>query len=73
MDGAMPGVSGFEAAERIRGDIRTASIRIVMLTGYARAGAAFAGCADAHLTKPSSVDEIARTLQSLLSEAQAPT
>jgi len=55
MDLAMPGVDGWEAARRLKGDPATADIPIVALTAFALRGdedrAREAGC-DAYLSKP---------------------
>lgn len=68
MDCAMPGMSGADAARRLKRDRRTCAIPIVMLTGFAastRPGESSCDC-DAYITKPSSADSIAATLRAIL-------
>jgi CheY-like chemotaxis protein len=73
MDCSMPGMSGSEAAERLKRDARTRAIPIVMLTGFApstRITASARDC-DAYITKPSTADVVAATLRSVLIVGQA--
>jgi DNA-binding response OmpR family regulator len=63
LDVMMPGLSGFGVLSRIRADERLRGIPVIMLT--AKAGehdhvAAFKAGADAYLTKPFDIDEVAR-------------
>jgi CheY-like chemotaxis protein len=55
MDLSLPGLDGWEATRRLKGDARTKQIPVIALTGHALAGhsqgAREAGC-DAFLTKP---------------------
>jgi CheY-like chemotaxis protein len=70
MDLSLPGMDGWEAARRLKGDAKTRNIPIVALTGHALAGysegAKKAGC-DAFVTKPclpdALVDEVRRVLE----------
>ncbi|MCX7012681.1 MAG: response regulator [Candidatus Sumerlaeota bacterium] len=69
MDLALPGMSGWEAAECIRGDARTRTIPILALTAHvmeAQREAAFqAGC-DALLSKPVEEDRLFQQIDTLL-------
>lgn len=67
MDASMPGISGFEAARRLKGAPLTHAIPIVMLTGFTHVRDA-SGC-DAFLAKPSTPDDIAAALRSVLGAA----
>jgi CheY-like chemotaxis protein len=72
MDCSMPGLSGSEAARRLKHDMRTYAIPIVMLTGFAssaRLGESSCDC-DAYITKPSTAEAIAATLRSVLAAGQ---
>jgi CheY-like chemotaxis protein len=55
MDLSLPGMDGWEATRRLKGDARTRHIPVIALTGHALAGhskgALEAGC-DAFVTKP---------------------
>lgn len=66
MDGAMPGMSGFETAQRLKRDVRTTAIPIVMLTGFTRSAGESSCDYDAYLPKPSTADAIAVTLRTAL-------
>jgi CheY-like chemotaxis protein len=86
MDGSMPGMSGQDAALRLRGDRLTHAIPIVMLSGSMpppRAAAAADAASksrggspttppswDAYITKPCSADDITATLRSVLSKSE---
>jgi CheY-like chemotaxis protein len=72
MDGSMPGMSGSEAAQWLKGDVRTRAIPIVMLTGFARSTGTSEpsrGC-DAYIAKPSTADDVVETLRSVLTIGQ---
>ncbi|QDT14222.1 hybrid sensor histidine kinase/response regulator [Alienimonas californiensis] len=60
-DIGLPGISGYEVAERLRADDATADVLLVALTGYGavedRRKSAAAGF-DAHLVKPAGVEEL---------------
>jgi two-component system phosphate regulon response regulator PhoB len=72
MDHSMPGMSGLEAARRIKRDLRTRTIPIVMLTGSSspRTRGSSPDC-DAYIVKPSMPDEIAATLRTVLATGAA--
>jgi len=72
MDHSMPGMSGLEAARRIKRDPRTRTIPIVILTGFssARTRGSSPDC-DAYIIKPSMPDEIAATLRAMLATGAA--
>jgi CheY-like chemotaxis protein len=65
LDIGLPGVNGYELAQRLRNDHRTRDIRLVAVTGWGqdadRARARAAGF-DAHLTKPAEPDRILAAL-----------
>jgi two-component system phosphate regulon response regulator PhoB len=68
MDYSMPGMSGVEAAQRLKRDERTQKIPIVMLTGFTPSSpprGSSPDC-DAYVTKPSTADDLAATLLSVL-------
>jgi two-component system phosphate regulon response regulator PhoB len=74
MDYSMPGMSGLEAAQHMKRDVRTRAIPIVMLTGFgssARTRASSPVC-DAYIVKPSMPDEVAATLRSVLTAFYPP-
>ncbi len=72
LDISMPGISGYELAERVRERDELAGVRLVALTGYGseedRQCAMQAGF-DAHLVKPAGIDALQRLLTTL---AQSP-
>ena len=61
MDIQLPGLDGYEASRRIKGDPRLAAIPVIVVTSYALSGdeakARAAGC-DAYVTKPYSPREL---------------
>jgi CheY-like chemotaxis protein len=67
LDIGLPGMDGFEVAERLRALPRGQELRIVALSGYGRLEdrqrSAAAGC-DEHLVKPVDLDKLARALES---------
>jgi signal transduction histidine kinase/CheY-like chemotaxis protein len=67
-DIGLPDVDGYEVARRLRGDQRTAHLRLVAVSGYGRAAdrteSSRAGF-DAHLVKPVSPAELTEALASL--------
>ena len=78
MDLEMPGISGWEAAKRIKSNPETCDIPVLALSAHALAGerekALAAGC-DEFDTKPVEFDRLVAKLRSLLasrSGAQAP-
>jgi CheY-like chemotaxis protein len=68
LDIAMPGMSGYDVARHLRADPRTTHLVLVALTGYGnqedRRRSMNAGF-DHHLTKPTSIEELAALLRSL--------
>jgi CheY-like chemotaxis protein len=70
MDVAMPGIDGWEATRRLKGDPQTARIPVIALTAHAmaedRQRAVDAGC-EGYLAKPIEprrvVEEVARMLE----------
>jgi CheY-like chemotaxis protein len=71
LDVAMPGLDGFSTVGRLRGDIATAGIPIVMVTARAQATDLERGMAlgvDAYLTKPFEPSELVELIRSLASK-----
>ena len=67
-DIAMPDMSGYELARRIRQQVEMAQPVLVALTGYGQSTdreAAFAAGFDLHLTKPVSLDQLMAMLRAL--------
>jgi CheY-like chemotaxis protein len=69
----IPGIDGYELTRRIKSDIRTGSIPVLAITGYAPftqdpSRADRAGC-DAVLPKPCAPEDLATTLRALIAEA----
>ncbi|WP_186511035.1 ATP-binding protein [Caenimonas sedimenti] len=69
LDIGLPGMDGYELAERLRADARTRGIKLVALTGYGREndrsralGAQF----DEHVVKPVAVDKLFELLGRML-------
>jgi two-component system, cell cycle response regulator DivK len=70
----IPGIDGYELTRRLKSDPRTSSIPVLAVTGYVPftqdpARADRAGC-DAVLIKPCDLDELARSLTALITEAR---
>jgi CheY-like chemotaxis protein len=69
MDLSLPGIDGWEATRRLKGDDRTRDIPVVALTGHALSGhskgAKEAGC-DAFITKPCLPDVLVAEIRKLL-------
>jgi CheY-like chemotaxis protein len=69
LDVGLPGLDGYAVCQAIKGDPRTADIRVVMLTARAqradRERGAQAG-ADSYITKPFSTDELRAQVQLFL-------
>lgn len=67
LDIGLPGLSGYEVAQRLRARPGGAAITIVAVTGWSaeedRLRSRRAGC-DAHLVKPLVIDELQRLLRS---------
>jgi CheY-like chemotaxis protein len=74
LDGIMPGVEGHEICARMRADVRTAEVPVVLLTakaGDADEREADEAGVDAYIAKPFRIEEIDETLKRLLASAQA--
>lgn len=69
MDLQLPGLSGYEAARRLKADPATATIPVVVITAFSMQGddvkAREAGC-DAYLTKPLTLPTLRETLRRFL-------
>ena len=69
MDLSLPGIDGWEATRRLKGDARTRDILVLALTGHAlegaEQGAKAAGC-DAFLTKPCLPEDLCREINRML-------
>jgi CheY-like chemotaxis protein len=74
MDLALPGLDGWEATRRLKGDPRTKAIPVIALSGHALAGhsqGAFeAGC-DQFLTKPCLPERLLEEIRAILDRRQA--
>jgi two-component system CheB/CheR fusion protein len=66
LDIAMPGMSGYEVAERVRAAPRGAAMLLLAATGWGseadRQASSLAGF-DAHLVKPIDIDELRRLIE----------
>jgi CheY-like chemotaxis protein len=65
IDIGLPGMSGYEVAENVRNGLRDESVRLIALTGHARAEdrrAVREAGFDEHLAKPLRWDDLARAL-----------
>ncbi len=72
LDVMLPGLNGFEVLKKLRGDVRTRAIPVLMVTAKAETGDQAAGLeagADDYLTKPFSPKELVRRIQELLAKA----
>lgn len=69
MDLSLPGMDGWEATRRLKGDPRTQQVPVIALTGHALAGhsrgAMEAGC-DAFVTKPCLPERLLEAIQRML-------
>jgi CheY-like chemotaxis protein len=69
MDLSLPGIDGWEATRRLKGDAKTKHIPVLALTGHALAGysegARQAGC-DGFITKPCLPEELVAEIQRVL-------
>ncbi len=65
MDLSMPGIGGWEAIRRLKGDSRTCNIPVVVVTGRTFASAEAVG-SDACLIKPCPPDEILAEINRVL-------
>jgi DNA-binding response OmpR family regulator len=71
LDVMMPGRSGYEICERIKGDPATRGIRVLMLSAKGRDVEVAKGLdlgADAYITKPFSTRDLAAKVRDLLGE-----
>jgi CheY-like chemotaxis protein len=72
LDVNLPDASGLELCRTLRTDPETASIRIILITGYSADGSAVVGLqagADDYVTKPFGVDELLARVQAVLRRA----
>jgi two-component system, cell cycle response regulator DivK len=73
MDLSLPGLDGWEATRRLKGDPRTREIPVIALTGHALAGhskgALDAGC-DAFITKPCLPERLLEEIRTILTAAR---
>lgn len=70
LDIAMPGMSGYEVAERLKSDPATAKIVLVAMTGFGQASdrqRAFESGFDRHMIKPASLDALQEVIRNLKS------
>ncbi|MEA2117376.1 response regulator transcription factor [Halovibrio sp. HP20-50] len=73
LDISLPGMSGFDVLERLRGEDATAHLPIIMLTAHGRDVEREKGLAlgaDDYITKPFSTQALVEKVQALLSEEQ---
>ncbi|NWN81969.1 MAG: response regulator [Halomonas sp.] len=71
LDISLPGISGFDVLERLRGDTTHARLPIIMLTAHGREVEREKGLAlgaDDYVTKPFSTQALVEKVKSLLSE-----
>nr|WP_298248676.1 response regulator [uncultured Halomonas sp.] len=71
LDISLPGISGFDVLERLRGDTAHARLPIIMLTAHGREVEREKGLAlgaDDYVTKPFSTQALVEKVKSLLSE-----
>jgi len=72
LDVMMPRMDGWQAAERLRSDPSTATIKLVLLSARAQESDIRRGeeiGVDAYLTKPFDPDELIETINQLLAQA----
>ena len=75
LDVMMPGMSGFELAEKLKADDKTASIPIIFLTAKDTEDDTLKGFglgADDYVTKPYSVREVVARVKAVLARSQKP-
>jgi DNA-binding response OmpR family regulator len=71
LDVMMPGRSGYEVCERLKGDAATRGVKVVMLSAKGRDVEVAKGLdlgADAYVTKPFSTRELAAKVREMLGE-----
>ncbi len=75
MDLGLPKIDGWEAARRLKADVKTRQIPIIALTAYAmeddRKKALAAGC-DEYFTKPPAFKRLQEMIEALLQRAPPP-
>ncbi|WP_346797902.1 response regulator [Halomonas sp. Bachu 37] len=72
LDISLPGISGFDVLEQLRGDPETARLPIIMLTAHGREVEREKGMAlgaDDYITKPFSTQALVSKVQALLGES----
>jgi DNA-binding response OmpR family regulator len=75
LDVMLPGMDGFQVAKRLRLDIATQHLPIVMLTARADGASMMAGLAqgaDAYVTKPIDFPELIRRIETCLRQSVMP-
>ena len=75
LDIMLPGLSGFEVAKRLKLDITTSHIPIIMLTARSDGQSAMTGVArgaDAYLTKPIDFSDLIRHIETCLRHSTLP-
>ncbi len=73
MDIQLPGLDGYEATRRIKGNAALRHIPIIVVTSYALSGddvKAFAAGCDAYVTKPFSPRQLLATIRERLAEPE---
>lgn len=73
LDISLPGISGFDVLERLRGEAATAQLPIIMLTAHGRDVEREKGMAlgaDDYITKPFSTQALVEKVKALLIEEQ---
>jgi two-component system cell cycle response regulator DivK len=73
MDIQLPGLDGYEATRRIKGNTALRHIPIIVVTSYALSGddvKAFAAGCDAYVTKPFSPRQLLATIRERLAERE---
>lgn len=73
LDISLPGISGFDVLEQLRGNAATAQLPIIMLTAHGRDVEREKGMAlgaDDYITKPFSTQSLVEKVKALLSEEQ---
>jgi signal transduction histidine kinase/ActR/RegA family two-component response regulator len=76
LDIAMPGMTGYEVAERVRANPATRHVPLVAMTGYGQESdrqAAFAAGFDEHMVKPAKMDALTALLARTPTTSPAPS
>ena len=74
-DFMLPGISGIDLIERLRSDVRTKRVPILMISGhtnYAMDGRARTAGANMFLNKPFTISQLRTAVMQLLAEPKAP-